>query len=142
MDNNSAPAPLDVELYLQYYDLKRDPAEKDLLPVPLFSLVTLCALKQAGLTKETTSSKHFTQPSRSTYCCKKAGSFRKLGQITFQASEIREICNPVFRIVKQSKECSKNIIFAFSKNLICLLKHYFSLFSQNMVCYSKFYVSF
>ena len=82
MDNNSAPAPLDVELYLQYYDLKRDPAEKDLLPVPLFSLVTLCALKQAGLTKETTSSKHFTQPSRSTYCCKKAGSFRKLCQIT------------------------------------------------------------
>ena len=61
MDNNSAPAPLDVELYLQYYDLKRDPAEKDLLPVPLFSLVTLCALKQAGLTKETTSSKHFTK---------------------------------------------------------------------------------
>ena len=55
MDNNSAPAPLDVELYLQYYDLKRDPAEKDLLPVPLFSLVTLCALKQAGLSKETTS---------------------------------------------------------------------------------------
>ena len=83
MDNTSAPAPLDVELYLQYYDLKRDTAEKDLLPVPLFSLVTLCALKQAGLTKETTSSKHFTQPSRSTYCCKKAGSFRKLGQITF-----------------------------------------------------------
>lgn len=61
MDNYSAPE--DVELYLQYYDLKRDPAEKDLLPVPLFSLVTLCALKQAGLTKETTSSKHFTQPS-------------------------------------------------------------------------------
>ena len=81
LDNYSAPE--DVELYLQYYDLKRDPSEKDLLPVPLFSLVTLCALKQAGLTKETTSSKHFTQPSRSTYYCKKAGSFRKLGQISF-----------------------------------------------------------
>jgi hypothetical protein len=76
MDNNSAPTPEDVELYLQYYDYKRDPAEKDLLPVPLFSLVTLCALKQAGLAKETTSSKHFTQPSRSTYCCKKQGHLK------------------------------------------------------------------
>jgi len=47
-----------VELYLQYYDLNENPEETKndgLLPVPLFSLVTLCALKQAGLTKETTS---------------------------------------------------------------------------------------
>lgn len=47
-----------VEIYLQYYDLSGTPdvAENEgLLQVPLFSLVTLCALKQAGLTKETTS---------------------------------------------------------------------------------------